>query len=147
MHNVRSKTEFDRQPVSVNRSEGPGSPLDIRDIVTIPVLPFNSVFHRLDFLPINHSPRRRFTYRTRFEATFEQNEAIQEFFGNNRQENDNGRLTPAAWRNSIYDRNLYALPLPDSQGRYRECSAEFYRYLTLFYIFIMPSINSKPCIF
>lgn len=129
VHNVRSKTEFDRQPVNViNRPEEPGSPVDISDLVTIPVLPlnFNSVFHSVNFLPINHqSPRRRFTYRTRFEATLEQNEAIQEFLGN-RSESDS-RLTPAAWRSSIYNRNLYALPLPDSTGRYRECSADFYR--------------------
>lgn len=130
VHNVRSRTEFDIQPVTViNRPEEHNSPVDIRDLVTIPVVPlnFNSVFHRVDFLPVNHSPRRRFTYRTRFEATLEQNEAIQEFFGGNRPENDIGRLTPAAWRSSIYNRNLYALPLPDSTGRYRECSADFYR--------------------
>lgn len=99
--------------------------------MTIPVLPLNvpfnsAVFHRMDFIPMNQIPRRRFTYRTRFEATLEQNEAIQGLLGV-RSENDWERRTAAAWRNSIYEGNQYALPLADSQGRYRECSAEFYR--------------------
>lgn len=103
---------------------------DIRDFVPLHVVPFhnvplNSVFHQVNFVT-NHSPRRRFTYRTRFEATLEQNERIQEFFGT-RIDNDYSRLTPHEWRRYIYDRNLYALPLPEATGRYRECSAEFYR--------------------
>jgi E3 ubiquitin-protein ligase Topors len=129
IHNIKSKTEYDRHPVSViRRPEESNSPVDLRtlDIVSMPLLPLNSVFHRLDFLT-THSPRRRFTYRTRFEATMEQNERIQELFGGGHAENDYTRLTVHGWRRSIYERNLYALPLADVTGRYRECSAEFYR--------------------
>lgn len=127
IHNIKSKTEYERYPVTVLRQED--SPIDLRDFVPFPVIPLNvplnSVFHRVDFLT-THSPRRRFTYRTRFEATLEQNERIQELFGA-RVDNDYARLTPAEWRRYIYDRDLYALPLPDIRGRYRECSAEFFR--------------------
>ncbi|CRL03306.1 CLUMA_CG016369, isoform A [Clunio marinus] len=126
IHNVKSKTEYDRHQVIVANRGPSDSPINLSDLV-IPIVPIelNSVFHRVNFVT-NHSPRRRFTYRTRFEATLEQNERIQELFGS-RSENDYTRLTPAEWRRYIYDRNLYALPLPDLTGRHRECSAEFYR--------------------
>jgi E3 ubiquitin-protein ligase Topors len=123
IHNIKSKTEYERYPVTVLRQDD--SAIDLRDLVSFPVIPLNSVFHRVDFLT-THSPRRRFTYRTRFEATLEQNERIQELFGS-RVDNDYARLTPAEWRRYIYERNLYALPLSDLAGRYRECSAQFYR--------------------
>lgn len=126
IYNVKSKTEYDRYQVIVSRPEASDSPINLTDLV-IPIVPLelNSVFHRVNFLT-NHSPRRRFTYRTRFEATLEQNERIQELFGG-RSDNEYSRLTPAEWRRYIYERNLYALPLPDIAGRHRECSAEFYR--------------------
>lgn len=133
IHNVKSKTEYDRYQVIVSPTRGPSdSPINLNDLM-IPVVDLhgilgnssNSVFHRVNFLT-NHSPRRRFTYRTRFEATLEQNERIQELFGG-RSESDFARLTPAEWRRYIYDRHLYALPLPDVAGRHRECTAEFYR--------------------
>jgi E3 ubiquitin-protein ligase Topors len=124
IHNVKSKTEYDRYQVIVANREPSDSPINLSDLV-IPIVPESlSVFHRVGFLT-SHSPRRRFTYRTRFEATLEQNERIQELFGG--RSDDYSRLTPAEWRRYIYDRHLYALPLPDSEGRHRECSAEFYR--------------------
>jgi hypothetical protein len=112
--------------VIVGTREPSDSPINLSDLV-IPIVPLelNSVFHRVNFLTTAHSPRRRFTYRTRFEATLEQNERIQELFGG--RSDDYSRLTPAEWRRWIYDRNLYALPLPDAEGRHRECSAQFYR--------------------
>lgn len=126
IHNVKSKTEYDRYQVIVSNRPDTDSPINLTDLV-IPIVPIelNSVFHRVNFLT-NHSPRRRFTYRTRFEATLEQNERIQELFGG-RSESDYSRLTPAEWRRYIYDRHIYALPLPDNTGRHRECSADFYR--------------------
>jgi hypothetical protein len=122
IHNVKSKTEYDRYQVIVARREPSDSPINLTDLV-IPVVDMSAVYHRVNFLT-NHSPRRRFTYRTRFEATMEQNERIQELF---RSESDYARLTPAEWRRYIYERHLYALPLPDVTGRHRECSAEYYR--------------------
>lgn len=89
----------------------------------------NSVFRNVDFIT-NQSPRRRFTYRTRFEATHEQNERIQELLGSRSDDNvtnSYARLTPVQWRKYVYDRNLYAIPLPDAAGRHRESSAEYYR--------------------
>lgn len=128
IHNVKSKTEYDRYQVIVNRAGPSDSPINLSDLV-IPIVPIelNSVFHPMNFLT-NHSPRRRFTYRTRFEATLEQNERIQELLGG-RSESEFTRLTPGEWRRYIYDRRLFALPLPDMQGRHRECSAEYYRWV------------------
>lgn len=128
IHNVKSKTEYDKYKVVSNRPEPSDSPINLADLV-IPIVPIelNSVFHRVNFFT-NHSPRRRFTYRTRFEATLEQNERIQELFGG-ATDNNYTRLTPAEWRRYIYDRHLYALPLPDLTGRHRECTAEFYRWV------------------
>lgn len=31
------------------------------------------------------------------------------------------------WRRYVYDRKLYALPLTDLHGRFRECTAAYYR--------------------
>jgi hypothetical protein len=120
--------------VTVSRPEESSSPIELREfmpfssaVVNVPLvnMQINSVFHQMSFLT-DRSPRRRFTYRTRFEATMEQNERIQELFGT-RIDNDYARLTPAEWRRYIYDRTLYAIPLPDNIGRFRECSGEFYR--------------------
>lgn len=122
---MKSKTEYERYQVVVASREPSDSPINLSDLVIPIPTELNSVFHRVDFVT-NHSPRRRFTYRTRFEATMEQNERIRELFGGH-SESDYSRLTPAEWRRYIYDRHLYALPLPDLTGRYRECSAEFYR--------------------
>lgn len=124
VHNVKSKTDFERQPVQVIHRPDSPSPVLLRNNVSIPFS--QSVFHQMDFVPMSPSFEQRYMYRTRFEATFQQNEAIQELFGSH-DENDFGRPRPAAWRNFIYGRNLHALPLPDTTGRYRECSSEFYR--------------------
>lgn len=111
------------------------SPINLNDFILDPLIPMNhaqlnSVFRSVSFIT-NQSPRRRFTYRTRFEATYEQNERIQEFLGGSRSDdnftNSYARLTPVQWRKYVYDRNLYAIPLPDAAGRHRESSAEFYR--------------------
>lgn len=37
------------------------------------------------------------------------------------------RISGAQWREYIYNRRLYAEPLNDLSGAYREISAEFYR--------------------
>ena len=41
-------------------------------------------------------------------------------------ENSSGTLSQL-WRRYVYDRKLYALPVCDVTGRFRECSAQFYR--------------------
>lgn len=38
------------------------------------------------------------------------------------------RRSPAAFRRTVYRHNLWARPLPDFTGRFRDCSPEFYRY-------------------
>lgn len=123
IHNVKSKTDYERYQVVVARRELSDSPINLSDLV-LPMVPIelNSVFRHVDLL--RNPTRRQITYRTRFEATIEQNAQIRELLGGH---NEYSSLTPAEWRRYVYDRNLYALPLPNGQGMYRECSAEFYR--------------------
>lgn len=91
---MRSKTEFDIYQVVVNRPELSDSPINLTDL-SIPIpIELNSVYHRVNFLTNHGQPRRRFTYRTRFEADPLQITRIQELFGSE----NYTRLTPAEWR-------------------------------------------------
>lgn len=38
------------------------------------------------------------------------------------------RSSPIIFRRTVYRHNLWARPLPDFTGRFRECTPEFYRY-------------------
>ncbi|XP_022822239.1 E3 ubiquitin-protein ligase Topors isoform X1 [Spodoptera litura] len=38
------------------------------------------------------------------------------------------RRSPASFRRTVYRHNLWARPLPDFTGRFRDCTPEFYRY-------------------
>ncbi|XP_013197202.2 E3 ubiquitin-protein ligase Topors [Amyelois transitella] len=38
------------------------------------------------------------------------------------------RRSPGSFRRTVYRHNLYARPLPDFTGRFRDCSPQFYRY-------------------
>lgn len=148
IHNVKSKSEYDTWKVPIT----PDHSLAIEDRVSslffrarnsmremnfanrdqIPTLErtesIGSVFlNRLNYLTSTPS-RRRYTFRTTLQASFEQNEAIQDYFENRRtQEVDYSRFTPQAWRRYIYEHHLYAVPLPDITGRFRDSSAQFYR--------------------
>lgn len=42
-------------------------------------------------------------------------------------ERRNRSNNPVEYRRMIYRRGVWATPLPDSFGRFRQCSAEFYR--------------------
>lgn len=96
----------------------------------------SSVFHRLDFL-LAEPPR--FTYSATLQVRPQQTEAIRQLLLTNQSSlterylrlfpNDSIPIRQHAqeWRKYVYERNLYALPLPDVTGRHRECSAAFYR--------------------
>lgn len=96
----------------------------------------SSVFHRLDFL-LAEPPR--FTYSATLQVRPQQTEAIRQLLLTNQSSLTERylRLFPndsipirqhvQEWRKYVYDRSLYALPLPDVTGRFRECSAAFYR--------------------
>lgn len=138
VYNVKSSTEFETYQVVLAPPEPSHSPINLNDILldhhnmSMGPYQFNTVYRSSNYITSQVPARRVFTFQTRFHATLEQNERIQEFFGG-RPDHDNylnnsySRLTPAEWRKYIYDRNLYALPLPDEQGRHRESSAAFYR--------------------
>ncbi|CAO1318682.1 unnamed protein product [Diamesa hyperborea] len=151
IHNVKSKSEYDTWKVPITtennmsqdaiearvnslffRARNSMREINFASRDQIPTLErtesIGSVFlNRLNYLTSTPS-RRRYTFRTTLQASYEQNEAIQEFFEHRRtQDVDYSRFTPQAWRRYIYEHHLYAVPLPDITGRFRESSAQFYR--------------------
>lgn len=47
-----------------------------------------------------------------------------------REERRRRRDNPTDYRRTVYRHGIWATALPDIFGRFRECSAEFYRYIT-----------------
>lgn len=50
------------------------------------------------------------------------------------------RRSPTAFRRTVYRHNLWARPLPDFTGRHRDCTPEFYRYVTI--VIIITILNN-----
>ncbi|XP_055688757.1 E3 ubiquitin-protein ligase Topors [Lutzomyia longipalpis] len=98
IHNVRSIDQFDEHLVH----------------------PQQSILQRLDFL-LSEPPRFRFSATLQVGPS--ENEAIQRFFA----PTGNRFIHPYRFRQLVYTNHLYAEPLTDITGRYRECSARFYR--------------------
>ncbi|XP_055704075.1 E3 ubiquitin-protein ligase Topors [Phlebotomus papatasi] len=97
IHNVRSIDQFDEHLVH----------------------PQQSFLQRLDFL-LSEPPRFRFSATLQVGPS--ENEAIQRFFA----PTGNRFMQPYRFRQLVYTNHLYAEPLTDITGRYRECSARFY---------------------
>ncbi|XP_026739061.1 E3 ubiquitin-protein ligase Topors isoform X2 [Trichoplusia ni] len=53
------------------------------------------------------------------------------------------RRSPASFRRTVYRHNLWARPLPDFTGRYRDCTPDFYRYNETQMIRLMPWLNRE----
>ncbi|GAB0090327.1 hypothetical protein DMENIID0001_050480 [Sergentomyia squamirostris] len=100
IHNVRSIDQFDEHMVR----------------------PQPSILQRLDFL-LSEPPRFRFSATLQVGPS--ENEAIQRFFAPT--EFQRRYMQPYRFRQLVYANNLYAEPLTDITGRYRESSARFYR--------------------
>ncbi|XP_059613168.1 E3 ubiquitin-protein ligase Topors [Phlebotomus argentipes] len=98
IHNVRSIDQFDEHLVH----------------------PQQSILQRLDFL-LSEPPRFRFSATLQVGPS--ENEAIQRFFA----PTGNRFVQPYRFRQLVYANHLYAEPLTDITGRYRECTAMFYR--------------------
>lgn len=98
---MRSKTEYDKYQVVVNRPEShqTDSPIINLTDLSIPSIP--------NFLTNHGQPRRRFTYRTRFEADPLQITRIQELFGSE----NYTRLTAAEWRKNGTENKKFSFKL------------------------------------
>ncbi|XP_072942225.1 uncharacterized protein [Epargyreus clarus] len=53
------------------------------------------------------------------------------------------RRSPSLFRRTVYRHNLWARPLPDFTGRYRDCSPAFYRYNDTQMHRLMPWLNRE----
>ncbi|XP_037968548.2 E3 ubiquitin-protein ligase Topors [Plutella xylostella] len=80
---------------------------------------------------------RRFRYRTTLTLPRRDTRAIEQFLMHYpliprlpipRAPPARRRRSPAAFRRTVYRHNLWARPLPDFTGRFRDCSPEFYMY-------------------
>lgn len=109
------------------------------------------VYHRLDFT-LSQPPR--FTYSATLRVQPSQSERLQQLFLHqsgdvqrfSREFPDDSipsRQNGPEWRRYIYYRRLHARPLPDINGRMRECSAAFYRENPAQIHRLMPWINRE----
>lgn len=51
-----------------------------------------------------------------------------------REERRRRRANPTDYRRTVYRHGIWATSLPDIFGRFRECSAEYYRYIDMPYL-------------
>ncbi|XP_055608884.1 E3 ubiquitin-protein ligase Topors-like [Uranotaenia lowii] len=109
------------------------------------------VYHRLDFT-LTQPPR--FTYSATLRVQPSQSERLQQLFLHqsgdvqrfSREFPDDtipSRQSGPEWRRYIYHRRLHARPLPDINGRMRECSAAFYSENPAQIHRLMPWINRE----
>ncbi|XP_028159070.1 E3 ubiquitin-protein ligase Topors [Ostrinia furnacalis] len=120
IHNVRSNHQYEEYMVEQRQTE--------------------EALERLDFESLTASTRR-FRYRTTLTLPRRETIAIQQLLLQHypimadvfpppapRTLPARRRRSPAAFRRTVYRHNLWARPLPDFTGRFRDCSPEFYRY-------------------
>lgn len=143
--------EFDEYLVQPTVTAPPTPSITFPYLHLPPVEPPSRVFHRVNyFLP--QSPR--YTYRATMQVRPQQSEQIYQLF---MQSNDATerysreyandtipfRQNAQEWRQYIYDRRIYSLPLDDMTGRSRECSVDFYRENPAQIYRLMPWINRE----
>lgn len=144
--------EFDEYLVQPTITNAP--PLSASGFPYLPHLPsepHSRVFHRVNYV-LPDSPR--YTYRATMQVRPQQSEQIYQLF---MQSNDATerysrefandtipfRQNAQEWRQYIYDRRIYSLPLDDMTGRSRECSVDFYRENPAQVYRLMPWINRE----
>ncbi|XP_068626275.1 E3 ubiquitin-protein ligase Topors-like [Battus philenor] len=114
IHNVRSNHQYEEYMVEQRQTEETTERIDIDSLTTT----------------------RRFRYRTTLTLPRRESIAIQQLLLHYPMMTDvlpasrtpPRRRSPASFRRTVYRHNLWARPLPDFTGRYRDCSPFFYRY-------------------
>ncbi|CAH0592680.1 unnamed protein product [Chrysodeixis includens] len=134
IHNVRSNHQYEEYLVVQRQAEETTSRIDI-DRVT--------------------AATHRFRYRTTFTLPRRESIAIQQLLRHYpfmadvfptpaaRAPVARRRRSPASFRRTVYRHNLWARPLPDFTGRYRDCTPDFYRYNETQMIRLMPWLNRE----
>ncbi|CAB3241048.1 unnamed protein product [Arctia plantaginis] len=118
IHNVRSNHQYEEYLVVQRQTEESSSRIDI-DRVT--------------------AATHRFRYRTTLTLPRRETIAIQQLLRHYpfmadvfppavRAPPARRRRSPASFRRTVYRHNLWARPLPDFTGRFRDCSPDFYSY-------------------
>lgn len=150
IHNIKSMKEFDEYLVQPPTNPVP-PPIGFPYLPHLPSEPHSRVFHRVNYV-LPDSPR--YTYRATMHVRPQQSEQIYQLF---MQSNDATerysreyandtipfRQNAQEWRQYIYDRRIYSLPLEDMTGRTRECSVDFYRENPAQVYRLMPWINRE----
>ncbi|KAI5644985.1 zinc finger, c3HC4 type (RING finger) domain-containing protein [Phthorimaea operculella] len=119
IHNVRSNHQYDEYTVE-QRHEETTQTIDIDNLT---------------------QATRRFRYRTTLTLPRRETLAIQQLLMQHypfmaevfpppapRTAPTRRRRSPTTFRRTVYRHNLWARPLPDFTGRFRDCTPEFYRY-------------------
>ncbi|CAH2102223.1 unnamed protein product [Euphydryas editha] len=116
IHNVQSNHQYEEYMVEQRQTEEITERIDID----------NNTFT---------TATRRFRYRTTLTLPRRETIAIQQLLLHYPMVADafpppahRRRRSPASFRRTVYRYNLWARPLPDFTGRFRDCSPEFYRY-------------------
>ncbi|XP_035441592.1 E3 ubiquitin-protein ligase Topors isoform X1 [Spodoptera frugiperda] len=119
IHNVRSNHQYEEYLVVQRENEELNNRIDIDRVTTA---------------------TQRFRYRTTLTLPRRETIAIQQLLRHypfmadvfpppaTRVEPARRRRSPASFRRTVYRHNLWARPLPDFTGRFRDCTPEFYRY-------------------
>ncbi|XP_026497920.2 E3 ubiquitin-protein ligase Topors [Vanessa tameamea] len=113
IHNVRSNHQYEEYMVEQRQTDEIADRIEIDNITTA---------------------TRRFRYRTTLTLPRRETIAIQQLLLHYPMMADvfpppaHRRRSPASFRRTVYRYNLWARPLPDFTGRFRDCSPEFYRY-------------------
>ncbi|CAH0727523.1 unnamed protein product, partial [Brenthis ino] len=112
IHNVRSNHQYEEYMVEQRQTEEIAERIDMDSIVAV---------------------NRRFRYRTTLTLPRRETIAIQQLLLRYPMMADmfpsaHRRRSPASFRRTVYRYNLWARPLPDFTGRFRDCTPEFYRY-------------------
>ncbi|XP_053621028.1 E3 ubiquitin-protein ligase Topors-like [Plodia interpunctella] len=112
IHNVRSNHQYEEYLVEQRETEESIDRFDIDSTIA--------------------QANRRFRYRTTLTLPRRDSLAIQQLLLQQYPTPPRAALRPprhpAAFRRTVYRHNLYARPLPDFTGRFRDCSPQFYRY-------------------
>ncbi|XP_059050996.1 E3 ubiquitin-protein ligase Topors-like [Achroia grisella] len=116
IHNVRSNHQYEEYMVEQRETEETIERLDNDSSIT---------------------PTRRFRYRTTLTLPRQESITIQELLTQYPLSAElfpppapapRRRPSPASFRRTVYRHRLWARPLPDFTGRFRDCTPEFYRY-------------------
>uniref|UniRef100_A0A336LHR4 E3 ubiquitin-protein ligase Topors n=1 Tax=Culicoides sonorensis TaxID=179676 RepID=A0A336LHR4_CULSO len=151
IHNIKSMKEFDEYLVQPSVSSVTTPQMGFPYLPHLPTEPQSRVFHRVNYM-LPDSPRYTFnaTMQVRphqsdqiYQLFMQSNDATERYSREYANDTIPFRQQSQEWRQYIYNRGIYALPLEDMTGRSRECSVDFYRENPAQIYRLMPWINRE----